>query len=211
MREPDDIRAVFVLVQLSQVAYNVASGIGDNAMSVYSSAASTVCEDGDRLWTDAILFVQTLHTKKEGILRVGETGRVTDGDGSCSFGEDVLRRRVDERDEGAVAVHSQGAVLRNSRQQGTRGQRRRGRFASFGIDDVGGDVVGSKVSVAIAAVSGFEASITPYGRSYLANARRRSHSCTESDAPCAGMTPPFLAIDLCRTVILDFWCEKPFA
>lgn len=150
---------MFVLVQLSQVANNVASGIGDNAMGVYSSAAGTIGENGDGLWTDAILFVQTLHTKKEGILRVGETGRVADGDGPCSFGEDILRRRIDERDEGAVAVHSQGAVLRDGRQQGTRGQRRWGRFASFGIDDVGSDVVGSKVSVAIATVSGFKASI----------------------------------------------------
>jgi hypothetical protein len=87
-------------------------------------------------------------------LRVGELCRVTNGDGPCSFGEDVLRRRVDERDEGAVTVHAQGAVLSDGCQEGTLGQRWRGRFAMFGIHDVGGDVVGSKVSIALAIVSG---------------------------------------------------------
>ena len=76
MREPDDIRAVLVLVQLSQITDNVASGVGDNAVGVYSLATGTIGEDGDGLWTDAILLVQTLHTKKEGILRVGEAGQV---------------------------------------------------------------------------------------------------------------------------------------
>jgi hypothetical protein len=150
---------VFILIQLSQVADHVAGGIGDNAMSVDSSAAGTVGEDGDGLWTDAVLLVETLHTEEESILRVGKAGRVPDGDGPRSFGEDVLRRRVDERDKGAIAVHAQSAILGDGSQEGTCSQRRRGRFAAFGIDDFGRDVAGSKVSVAITVVSGFKASI----------------------------------------------------
>jgi hypothetical protein len=91
-------------------------------------------------------------------LRVGELCRVANGDGPCSFGENVLRRRVDEGDEGAVAVHAQGAILSDSRQEGTLCQRWRGRFAMFRIYDVGGDIVGSKVSIALAVVSGSIAS-----------------------------------------------------
>jgi hypothetical protein len=156
------------------------------------------------LWTDAVLLVQTLHSKKESILGIGEAGRVAEGDGSGRFGEDVLGRRVDERDEGAVAVHAQGAILRRGCQERTSGQRRRCGFATFSVDDVGGDVAGSKVSIAFTVVSGSKASVMRsrchHWQSYLANARKRSHSCTESDAPCAGMTPPFLDIEFGTTV-----------
>jgi hypothetical protein len=62
MRKPNDIWAVFVLIQLSQIADHVASGIGDNIMGVDGSAAGTVGENGDGLWTDSILLVQALHT-----------------------------------------------------------------------------------------------------------------------------------------------------
>jgi len=169
MRKSNDIRAVFVVIQLSQIANHVASGIGDNGMGIDSSTAGAIGEDGNGLWTDAVLLVQTLHTEEKSILRIGETGRVTNGDGSCSFGEDILRRRVDERDEGAVAIHAQGAVLCDGCQEWTLSQRRRGRFAMFGIDNVGRDVVGSKVSVALTVVSGF--------RSFNLNHRIASHSC----------------------------------
>ena len=160
MRKADDIWTVLVLVQLSQIANNVASGIGNDAMGIDSSSTRAIGEDGNGLWTDAVLFVQTLHTEEEGILRIGETGRVADGDGPCGFGEDVLRRRVDERDNPDRPAHPQGAILSDGSKERTRSQRRRGGFASFGIDDVSGDVVGSKISVALAAVSGFKASTT---------------------------------------------------
>jgi hypothetical protein len=158
MRESNNVGAVFVLIQLSQIADHVASGIGDNAMGIDSSTAGAVGEDSDGLWTNAVLLVQALHTEEESILRVGETGRVADRDGPCSFSEDILRRRVDERDESAVAIHTQSAVLSDGCQEGTLSQRWRGRFAMFGIDDVGGDVVRGKVSIALVVVSGFKVS-----------------------------------------------------
>jgi hypothetical protein len=57
-----------VLTQLSQIANHVATGIGDNTMGFNDSAAGMIGEDGNGLWTDAVLLVQTLHINEEKIL-----------------------------------------------------------------------------------------------------------------------------------------------
>jgi hypothetical protein len=49
MREPNDIRAMYVLTQLSQIANHVATGIGDNTMGFNDSAAGMIGEDGNGL------------------------------------------------------------------------------------------------------------------------------------------------------------------
>lgn len=151
--EADDIGAVLVLGELAQVADDIAGGVGDNLVGPDGTATGAVGEDVDGLRADAIFLVQTLDAEEEGVLWVNELCAVADRDGPGGFGEDVLGGRVDERDVGAVAVHAQAAVLRDGGEEGGRGEFWWQGLAAFGIDEVGGDVVWCKVSVARPRVS----------------------------------------------------------